>query len=91
MELLHVVRDNINFDLRDTFPAWFKEYPMIHLMAHYPAPWPASENEFRIPADREIQQERARSDAKPSSPAPPNSRWWLSIRIRPKPSCCRAS
>jgi hypothetical protein len=56
MELLHVVRDNINFDLRDTFPAWFKEYPVIHLMAHYPAPWPASENEFRIPADREIQK-----------------------------------
>ncbi len=56
MELLHVMRDNINFDLRDTLPAWFKEYPVIHLMAHYPAPWPASENEFRIPADREIQK-----------------------------------
>ncbi|HZL57176.1 MAG TPA: hypothetical protein VFC21_08855 [Bryobacteraceae bacterium] len=56
MELLHVFRDNINFDLRDTFPAWFKEYPVIHLMAHYPAPWPASENEFRIPADPEIQK-----------------------------------
>ena len=56
MELLHVIRDNINFDLRDTFPAWFKDYPVIHLMAHYPPPWPASENEFRIPADREIQK-----------------------------------
>lgn len=54
MELLHVVRDNVNFDLRDTFPAWFRDYPMIHLMAHYPAPFPASENEFRIPADGEI-------------------------------------
>ena len=29
---------------------------MIHLMAHYPPPWPAAENEFRIPADREIQK-----------------------------------
>jgi hypothetical protein len=56
MELLHIVRDNLNFDLRDTFPAWFKDYPIIHLMAHYPAPWPASENEYRIPADREIQK-----------------------------------
>jgi hypothetical protein len=56
LELLHVIRDNINFDLRDTFPAWFKDYPVIHLMAHYPPPWPASENEFRIPADREIQK-----------------------------------
>lgn len=55
MELLHAFRDNLNFDLRDTFPAWFKEYPLIHLMAHYPPPWPAAENEFRIPADREIQ------------------------------------
>jgi hypothetical protein len=56
MELLHAVRDNINFDLRDTFPKWFRDYPVIHLMAHYPAPWPASENEFRVPADREIQK-----------------------------------
>ncbi len=54
LELLHAFRDNLNFDLRDTFPAWFKEYPLVHLMAHYPAPWPAGENEFRIPADREI-------------------------------------
>jgi hypothetical protein len=56
MELLHVFRDNLNFDLRDTFPAWFKEYPLVHLMAHYPAPWPAAENEFRIPADPEIRK-----------------------------------
>lgn len=56
MELLHVFRDNLNFDLRETFPAWFKDYPLIHLMAHYPAPWPAAENEYRIPADREIQK-----------------------------------
>jgi hypothetical protein len=54
MELLHVVRDNINFDLRDSFPKWFRDYPLIHVMAHYPAPFPASENEYRIPADREI-------------------------------------
>jgi hypothetical protein len=54
LELMHAVRDNINFDLRDTFPAWFKEYPLIHLMSHYPPPFPASENEYRIPADIEI-------------------------------------
>ena len=51
MELLHAFRDNVSFDLRDTFPAWFKEYPLIHLMAHYPPPFPAAENEYRIPAD----------------------------------------
>jgi hypothetical protein len=56
MELLHVFRDNVNYDLRESFPAWFKDYPLVHLMAHYPAPWPAAENEFRIPADREIRK-----------------------------------
>ena len=62
MELMHALRDNINFDLRETFPAWFKEYPLIHLMAHYPPPFPASENEYRIPADTEIRQARPRSE-----------------------------
>ncbi len=55
LEILHVVRDNLNFDLRDTFPAWFRQYPLVHLLAHYPAPWPGDENEFRIPADETIQ------------------------------------
>jgi hypothetical protein len=54
LELLHAFRDNVGFDLRDTFPKWFKEYPLVHLMAHYPPPFPASENEYRIPADTEI-------------------------------------
>jgi hypothetical protein len=54
LEILHVVRDNINFDLRETFPEWFGQYPLLHLLAHYPAPWPAAENEFRIPADETI-------------------------------------
>jgi hypothetical protein len=54
LEILHAVRDNLNFDLRETFPAWFKQYPLLHLLAHYPAPWPASDNEFRVPADETI-------------------------------------
>ncbi|HEX4277522.1 MAG TPA: hypothetical protein VHZ74_19325 [Bryobacteraceae bacterium] len=56
LEILHVVRDNLNFDLRETFPAWFKEYPLLHLLAHYPAPWPGADNEFRIPADETIEK-----------------------------------
>lgn len=56
LEILHVVRDNLNFDLRDTYPEWFKQYPLLHLLAHYPAPWPAAENEFRIPADETIEK-----------------------------------
>jgi hypothetical protein len=56
VEILHVVRDNLNFDLRETFPQWFGQYPLLHLMAHYPAPFPGSENEYRIPADETIQK-----------------------------------
>jgi hypothetical protein len=56
LEILHVVRDNLNYDLRDTFPEWFKQYPVQHLLAHYPAPWPGSDNEFRIPADETIEK-----------------------------------
>lgn len=49
-ELLHVVRDNLNIDLRDDAPAFFKRLPLYHLLSHYPATYPASENEYRVPA-----------------------------------------
>ncbi len=49
-ELLHAVRDNLNIDLRTDIPAWFKELPPLHLLSHYPSPYPAPENEYRIPA-----------------------------------------
>jgi hypothetical protein len=62
LEIMHAVRDNLNFDLRETFPAWFKQYPLLHLLAHYPAPWPGSDNEFRIPADETI--DKAGPDAR---------------------------
>jgi len=54
LELMHAFRDNLNFDLRETFGKWFKDYPLIHILAHYPEPFPAAENEYRIPADAEI-------------------------------------
>jgi hypothetical protein len=56
LEIMHAVRDNLNFDLRETFPEWFRQHPLLHLLAHYPAPWPGGENEFRIPADRTIEK-----------------------------------
>ena len=56
LEIMHVVRDNLNFDLRETFPAVVRPVPLMHLLAHYPAPWPAAENEFRIPADEAIEK-----------------------------------
>ena len=35
-ELLHCFRDNLSFDLRDTFGRWFRDYPLTHILAHYP-------------------------------------------------------
>ncbi len=48
-EIMHAIRDNINIDLRDDTPKYFKELPSYHLHAHYPAAFPAAENEFRVP------------------------------------------
>ena len=50
LEILHATRDNLNTDLRETFPAWFKVLPLEWLLSYYPTPWPAAENEFHIPA-----------------------------------------
>jgi hypothetical protein len=56
LELMHCFRDNLNYDLRDTFRDWFKDYPLTHILAHYPEPFPAPENDYRIPADPQIDQ-----------------------------------
>ena len=48
-ELLHAVRDNASVDLRESAPAFFKDLPAFHLLSHYPAPYPAAENEYRLP------------------------------------------
>ena len=50
MEILHVVRDNFNQDLREAAPGFFTDLPMVHLLSHYPATFPAGENDYRIPA-----------------------------------------
>ncbi len=49
-ELLHAVRDNLTIDLREDLPGWFKELPPLHLLSHYPSPYPAPENEYWVPA-----------------------------------------
>jgi hypothetical protein len=54
IELMHAFRDNLNFDLRETCARWYKDYGPIHILAHYPEPFPASENEYRIPADPQL-------------------------------------
>lgn len=49
-ELLHVIRDNLQIDLREDVPWYFKDLPIYRLMTYYPAAYPAAENEYRIPA-----------------------------------------
>ena len=51
-EMLHVVRDNLSLDLRESSAAYFKELPVRHLLSYYPATYPAGENDYRIPAAR---------------------------------------
>jgi hypothetical protein len=50
LEMLHVLRDNITIDLRESTPAYFQQFPLDHLTGHYPAPYPGPENDFMIPA-----------------------------------------
>jgi hypothetical protein len=51
-EFLHAVRDNTNLDLRENVPHFFKDFPIEHLLSHYPATYPAAENEYRIGATK---------------------------------------
>jgi hypothetical protein len=51
-EFLHAVRDNTNLDLREDVPHFFKDFPIEHLLSHYPATYPAAENEYRIGATK---------------------------------------
>ena len=48
-EFLHAIRDNFSMDLREAAPAFFKDLPVWHLLSYYPSPFPAPENEYRIP------------------------------------------
>lgn len=48
-EMLHAVRDNLQIDLRNDAPQFFKELPAERLLSYYPAPYPSAENDYRIP------------------------------------------
>ena len=47
-ELLHAMRDNTMLDLRERCPRFFKDFPIEHLVSHYPAVYEAPENQYRI-------------------------------------------
>lgn len=51
-ELLHVLRDNTNLDLREQARTFFRAFPTDHLVSYYPAPYEAPENNYYIGAAR---------------------------------------
>ena len=51
-EMLHVLRDNTNLDLRESARTFFRAFPMEHLVSYYPAPYEAPENGYYIGAAR---------------------------------------
>jgi len=57
MEILHVVRDNFNVDLREGAVPFFNDLPVVELLSDYPATYPAGENDYRIPATRDTAAE----------------------------------
>jgi len=48
-ELLHVLRDNIDADLREPASKYFYTLPVYHLLSHYPEPISAADNNYRLP------------------------------------------
>ena len=48
-EMLHAIRDNLKIDLRDDARRYFRDLPLDHMASHYPAAFPAPENEYRVP------------------------------------------
>src|SRR5579871_3150488 len=51
-EMLHAVQDNVKMDLRESVGAFFKDFPIEHLLSYYPAPYQAAENDYFIGAER---------------------------------------
>jgi hypothetical protein len=71
MEILHVVRDNFNQDLREAAPRFFTDLPMVQLLSYYPATFPCGRK--RLPHPRRAACGRpSRTCAARPSPAPPS-------------------
>ncbi len=49
-EMFHALRDNLKIDLRDSAAEYFEKLPLDHVASNYPAPFPAPENVYRVPA-----------------------------------------
>ena len=53
-ELMHVVRDTTNIEMRESFPRFFKDFPIEHLISYYPAVYPGPDGEYYIGSSRKI-------------------------------------
>src|SRR5262249_2208828 len=62
-ELLHVIRDTVNLDLRESSREFFKNYPTEHLVSYYPAPFDAPENPYYVGAMRRVSEPDLRTAA----------------------------
>lgn len=51
LELLHAMRDSTNIELRESYPRYFKEFPIEHLLTYYPAVYPGPDGEYYIGAE----------------------------------------
>ena len=48
-EMMHAVHDNLKIEMREAAPEYFNTLPVDHLVGHYPSPFSAAENEYRVP------------------------------------------
>lgn len=52
LEFLHAMRDNTLIELRESYPRFFKDYAIEHLISYYPAVFPAADTDYYIGAKR---------------------------------------
>lgn len=55
-ELLHVIRDSANIDLREACPRYFLSLPVERLMSYYPAAYAAPENDYWIGFQKRVSE-----------------------------------
>jgi len=48
-EIVHAIRDNLNIDLREDAPGYFKPLPLWYVAGFYPAPYKAAASEYLLP------------------------------------------
>lgn len=49
VEILYSFQRGLQLDFRENAVSFFREYPIWHLLRHYPASLPGGENDYRVP------------------------------------------